>query len=112
MGPAGGGEGEDVRQDGRERRRVDRVQRVARLLPPGNHCPGGGPVSSTLDLRQQPPSNESLLTSNKSPTKVFRHQTVGGGNTNKHYHQYINLNSCLICNFIFVELFMNKVYFC
>ena len=33
--PAGGGEGEDVRQDGRERRRVDRVQRVARLLPPG-----------------------------------------------------------------------------
>ena len=32
---AGGGEREDVRQDGRERRRVDRVQRVARLLPPG-----------------------------------------------------------------------------
>ena len=31
--PAGGGEGEDLRQDGRERGRLHRLRRVAQLLP-------------------------------------------------------------------------------
>merc|ERR1712032_1027721 len=45
--PAGGGEGEDLRQDGRERGRVHRVQRVARLLPSGNHCSSGSALNKS-----------------------------------------------------------------
>merc|ERR1712037_364647 len=59
--PARGGEGEDLCQDGRERGWIHRLQRVARLLPSGNHCSSGSALS-TPDLEWS--TTKNLKTSN------------------------------------------------